>query len=286
MQKLKIFLILLLFSILGQAQNHRFIYEYSYKMDSLNRENIDKELMILDVTASGSKFYSKEKVIYDSLVEAKFKQAEMIKSSNINLSSIKNKSKVEYSVSKTYPDLKAIFHTKVDGSRYAVNDSKKMDWKILPDKMDIQGLSTQKAVTNYGGRKWTAWFTPEIQVQDGPYKFSGLPGLILRLEDDKADHVYQFVGSQKLAVLPNLTADEDEPEIEISPAQFTKVWKAYLQDPAKKIREMLMRSDTTIKVTDASGKEPSQAEIIRNREQRAKEKMKKINNFPELDLYR
>lgn len=28
----------------------------------------------------------------------------------------------------------------------------------------------------------TAWFCPDIPVKDGPYLFSGLPGLILKLE--------------------------------------------------------------------------------------------------------
>lgn len=46
---------------------------------------------------------------------------------------------------------------------------------------------------NFGGRIWTAWFAPEIKIADGPYKFSGLPGLILKLEDDKGDYRFSFV---------------------------------------------------------------------------------------------
>lgn len=34
---------------------------------------------------------------------------------------------------------------------------------------------TQKATCDFAGRKWIAWFTTEIPIQDGPYKFYGLP---------------------------------------------------------------------------------------------------------------
>ena len=46
-----------------------------------------------------------------------------------------------------------------------------------------------KAVTEFAGRKWTAWFTEELPFQDGPYKFRGLPGLIVKLEDATQSHV-------------------------------------------------------------------------------------------------
>ncbi|RTZ46452.1 GLPGLI family protein [Chryseobacterium arthrosphaerae] len=36
-------------------------------------------------------------------------------------------------------------------------------------------FNTQKAVCDFAGRKWTAWFTADLPIQDGPYKFYGLP---------------------------------------------------------------------------------------------------------------
>lgn len=55
-----------------------------------------------------------------------------------------------------------------------------IDWQIAEDSTKtVLGYQCIMASTDYHGRKWTVWFTPEIPVQDGPWKFCGLPGLIL-----------------------------------------------------------------------------------------------------------
>ena len=86
MKKNNLLILLLFISNILIGQNHRFIYEYSFKMDSLSRENSAKELMNLDVSKNGSLFYSNEKFVYDSLVNAELKKAEAIHSTNIDFS--------------------------------------------------------------------------------------------------------------------------------------------------------------------------------------------------------
>ncbi len=57
------------------------------------------------------------------------------------------------------------------------------NWQILNDTLTIHGFFCQKATLIYGNRIWAAWFTHEIPISDGPYRFAGLPGLIIRVED-------------------------------------------------------------------------------------------------------
>lgn len=60
----------------------------------------------------------------------------------------------------------------------------KPEWEISDESKEIIGYQCFKATADYRGRRWTAWFTPEIPVQDGPWKLCGLPGLILEASDN------------------------------------------------------------------------------------------------------
>lgn len=59
----------------------------------------------------------------------------------------------------------------------------KMNWKIEKGEKKIKNYICKKATTNFRGRIYTAWYTDKIPVSMGPWKFNGLPGLILLVED-------------------------------------------------------------------------------------------------------
>ena len=63
--------------------------------------------------------------------------------------------------------------------RYYQEPNEEINWTIEDTTKDILGYECIKAETDYHGRHWTAWFTPEIPVAYGPWKLRGLPGLIL-----------------------------------------------------------------------------------------------------------
>lgn len=72
-------------------------------------------------------------------------------------------------------------------------DWEKPVWEIIDKSKEIIGYQCFKATTDYRGRRWTAWFAPEIPLQDGPWKLCGLPGLILEAEDNHQE--YRFVAN-------------------------------------------------------------------------------------------
>lgn len=76
-------------------------------------------------------------------------------------------------------------------------------WQIQSsDVRNILGYECRKAVTTFRGRTWTAWYTTQIPVLNGPWKFNGLPGLILNAYDGDRYFEYTAVGIEKGSATP------------------------------------------------------------------------------------
>jgi len=72
-------------------------------------------------------------------------------------------------------------------------------WKIMDDSTkNVLGYECIMATAKYHGRHWTAWFTPEIPVDAGPWKLLGLPGLILEASDSTGQHNFTVNGIQSI----------------------------------------------------------------------------------------
>lgn len=69
----------------------------------------------------------------------------------------------------------------------------RFDWRLQSGTGDVCGNVCHKATAAFRGREWSVWFAPEIPVDAGPWKFHGLPGLILRAESADGDYVFVAV---------------------------------------------------------------------------------------------
>ena len=65
-----------------------------------------------------------------------------------------------------------------------------MQWTLKDEKQTICGYQCQKATCHWRGRDYVAWFTSAIPLKSGPWKFGGLPGLIMKIYDTK--HLYTW----------------------------------------------------------------------------------------------
>lgn len=69
------------------------------------------------------------------------------------------------------------------GELFRIKDTPKMDWNVIADSVKtILGYECQMAETTFRGRHWKVWFTLDIPLSIGPWKFGGLPGLVLQAE--------------------------------------------------------------------------------------------------------
>lgn len=261
------------------AQNKRFVYEYKFVSDSTKKDESKTESIFLDVSKKGSKFYSKDKFISDSVIEAQSKNQ------NRDFSKIKF-GMIPYVVEKSYPDYKILFFNRLDMDEYKVSDERKLDWKILTEKEKVGEFNAQKATTDFAGRKWTAWFVTDIPIQDGPYKFHGLPGLIVKLEDKTNSHSFILKEIKNLKDQEWKSQEENHrfgALIPLNQEKYKKQFLDYRINPTKGMQQMLA-SGTKIIMTDEKGNKLDIDDMIRQRERKVKEDNAKDNNLLELDL--
>lgn len=72
-----------------------------------------------------------------------------------------------------------------------------LGWTIGDETCEILGYKCRRAECDFRGRRYTAWFTEEIPISSGPWKFHGLPGLIMAVEDSEGDYSYRIEGIEQ-----------------------------------------------------------------------------------------
>lgn len=76
-------------------------------------------------------------------------------------------------------------------------DMNDLSWELCDSTTTILDYECYLATADYHGRRWTAWFAPEIPVQDGPWQLCGLPGLIMKAQTDGGEYGFEITGLQK-----------------------------------------------------------------------------------------
>jgi len=71
------------------------------------------------------------------------------------------------------------------------------EWTLEEDTASFLGHPCQKATCRWRGRDYVAWFAPDIPIRRGPWKFGGLPGLIMKIHDVDSLYVFEAVAIEK-----------------------------------------------------------------------------------------
>ncbi|PQA94043.1 hypothetical protein B0A69_10675 [Chryseobacterium shigense] len=179
----KYFIFFLFLIQYSYSQEYRVIYNFSYKTDSL-KEGSDSIEMVLDLQKDYSRFYYKKLIKLDSLVKGgaiisyAFPIQQVIKR---KIGSFNNENFVS-----------------LEDKYYNYPSADDIKWKILSQTKFSNHYKLQKAEAKWGGRKWEAWFSSEIPIPEGPYKFRGLPGLIFEVTDFKYNFSYKLISIDKV----------------------------------------------------------------------------------------
>jgi len=164
------------------------------------------------------------------------------------------------------------------GQLYKVypNKNYKIDWAITEEKRDIGGYGCIKAIGQFGGRTYEAWFTEEIPFPVGPWKLNGLPGAILEAKDLTNEVRFRYAGLDKVADKMPLMEIDKLPEL-----PYEKYRKAMENSKADKLGAMMAQlpAGATVKFKTQDGREISQEQAEALMKESGKNKQKfQLNN--------
>ncbi|HAY3550288.1 GLPGLI family protein [Elizabethkingia meningoseptica] len=244
MKRLFSFTVLLGFGILINAQvpgANRFFYELTFKAKK-DAPETEKVMTILDVASDRSVYRDFTIPSQDSVAKEQYQALK--KSSPAMLAILPNKLAkpvFPWRITKLYPEMKEIYQEYFIDANYQYTFEHKFNWKILSDKKKISAYNCQNASVEFGGRKWNAWFTTEIPIQDGPYKFYGLPGLIVKIEDEAKEYSWELKGNKKLDNFEEYSFAEllfpnRKKVIDTSKEKFMKLQSGFKNDPLSSMR--------------------------------------------------
>lgn len=209
---------------LSFAQTNRFIYEVTMKPDANDKNSSFTEKAYLDISPTKSIFYGEKRMLRDSLI------SRMRDTKNFDRSQLEDlRSKIDFIVEKDFSTQKTIMKQRIARDNYSYEEDRKMVWKILPETTKIGDYKVQKAETVFAGRVWTAWFAQELPYQDGPYKFSGLPGLIVKIEDADGDFSFDLEQTKKIAQAAEF--EERGTTIKVKRKDFNTQMSKFEKDP-------------------------------------------------------
>lgn len=273
-----IFIFTILISLLSFSQKYNFTYQYTFKPDSLHLEKTETELMGLFIDKNGSTYFSLAKVKRDSAIAQNMNSDGMPSNRPVSLNTFPQE-KVRGIIQKDWRSNEVISYLSVNTDRFKIIQHITFNWHIETETALIQGKKCQLATVEYKGRNYNAWFTNEIPISEGPYKFGGLPGLIVKIEDTKKQHIWELKGIEKFRHIKlNLSA-----YIPVTETQYKKAVEDYIRDPMNRMRELKRRYGiTSFTSTSPDGTSYSDAEYEKMKTKKIQENFKENNNSIEL----
>ncbi|SFN67423.1 GLPGLI family protein [Chryseobacterium oleae] len=198
------------------AQNYQITYEVQFKPEK-EKDSLVKEYMALKIINNQSIFYNLNKEKIDSLVsKLDYKGVSLIKNSFLRI-------KVFKDFSKDYCTIGGNFNQ----FNYWYKE-KKINFYNLKKHGKYKNYMTSEAFADYGKREWHLLYTNDIPINDGPYVFSGLPGLVIKAESLDGDYSIELIEIKKLIEQPEMKDYKEN----IRKEKLIKNINDFIKDPA------------------------------------------------------
>lgn len=236
----KIFVFYIVFfslSFVVQSQSYKVIYSVKFSPNIYDLTQTQQENTILLTNGNQSIFASENFLKMDSIFN-------LVDKNIINPYEVMGnpkqkmfKTKFDFFIIKDYNERTNVVYNKVGLDYYKYSQKNNIAWKLLSDTLQIGNYLCYKATTTFGGREYIAWFTKEIPISDGPYKFWGLPGLIIKISDMEKQYSFTLQSFEKhLEKFINLPSFASK-SLKIDYEKFKIINKEYIKNPFKQLTD-------------------------------------------------
>ena len=221
--------------ILSNA-DYLVVYDYQCVPNPQNPTGKQKGLTFLQISNEYNRFGDYNQYRYDSLMDASFREGTQIDQGGFTqrmnlLRLVRFNESIIYNIQK---NKLTIQRTAGSTTRYQYDeDCPKLDWTLLDGDTIISGYQCFKASTRLFGRDYIAWYCPEISIPYGPYKFNGLPGLVLRVTDTKGHYDFTLNGLKKVSGYNPVYYWTRKDIVKTKRDTVRKIYKNACDDPAE-----------------------------------------------------
>lgn len=229
-------------------------YKFVSQKDPSNIASKFEDLMILSINGKSSEYYSYLKQLgIKNIEDDAYKNQKnnvdnkvMIDPTKSKNYYIKNESEI---ISINYKTrLINVTDKLVENSYYFTENLIAPKWQIDVATTTILNQKCQKATTTFKGRNYIAWFCNTIPFSMGPWLFNGLPGLILRIEDEKKQFAFECVELNIPLDKVRLLKKYEKPK-KTDRKKLIAMKKLFIQNPI----EFMMSEGKTVTSADNSG---------------------------------
>jgi len=196
----------------------RCYYLFSQKKDKNNKEFSFRDTLTLDIGSQMSRYYDESKTYRDSVFSSVLSDYDMSRIKSISVLKDAESDIFDNSTGDTYRNnnydgiSEQIYKDRKNGTIIMLNTAGgispewykgtdqvgALDWAITSDTAVFFNYPCQKADLHFRGRDYEVWFTPQIPINDGPWKFFGLPGLILKVKESQGQFDFECIGLEYL----------------------------------------------------------------------------------------
>lgn len=231
--------------------------EVSYRMEWLQRPDNKKakeDILLLQAGGRVSKFFSYKTLQIDSMLRVTPPEQVMASLGNF-------KSGVQTVIFQNHPagELTCTDKISTDHMRYT-EPLPEIVWTLGDRTREILGYPCRLATCRFRGRDYEAWYTEDIPLGIGPWKFRGLPGLILAINavgESEGVVSFEATGIRK-AGAPVTMADRNY--MKTTRKKFLSTEKRFMTDP---IGYMSANSKIKITVRNEDGTPREGTDLIR-----------------------